>query len=516
MEWTQLSLSGHLLLGLAGAVDGESQGILGYSWELVVLVTTVLGPVLTVATLLWVLASRKDATSTVAWCLVLFILPLIGPLLFFLFGYQHVSRPLRRKLRHRHYFSDKKSSSAVDWQPVATEPGQVPPAPEPLEPVWDDFSKLAVRFGAFPRTSGNALVHYDEGTDAFAAMLEAIAGARHHIHLETFIFQPDAMGKKFLAELSRKAKEGVEVRLLYDAMGTRRLGQALLEELLAAGGRDSVFLPISPLRRRFQINMRNHRKILVVDGEIGFVGGLNVGDEYCSKDPRFGFWRDTHLRLAGPAVSSLQQVFIEDWDFASGENLSRQVYFPPQRRAGRSDLQIIASGPDLDVKSIREVYFAAILQARERIWIATPYFIPDNGLLDALCLAGRRGLDVRLLGLYYPDKWVPYFAGRYYWDDVLRAGIRVYQYTKGMMHSKVLLVDDGWASVGSANLDNRSLHLNFEANCLIYHRSVIGQLEDSFLEDFDESVLLDRHIFPTRPFASRLVDNTARLMSPVL
>ncbi len=347
-------------------------------------------------------------------------------------------------------------------------------------------------------------------------MLEAIHNAREHIHLETFIFQPDELGGIFLEALSSAAKRGVEVRLLYDAMGSLHLHPRTLRDLQAAGGRVSVFLPISPLRRRIQVNMRNHRKLMIVDGRIGYIGGLNVGDEYRSRVKRFGYWRDSHLRVEGPAVSAMQQIFIEDWDFAAEENLRQQNYFPAQRRDGPYHLQIIQSGPDSPLKGIREVYFSAILQARQNVWIATPYFVPDSGLLDALCLAAHRGVDVRLLGLYHPDKWVPYFAGRYYWDDVLRAGVKVYQYTKGMMHSKVMIVDSAWASVGSANLDNRSLHLNFEANCLIYSQEMATELEEVFLNDLATAVRLDRHVFPARPWPNRLMDSAARLMSPVL
>src|SRR5262249_46472030 len=192
------------------------------------------------------------------------------------------------------------------------------------------------------------------------------------------------------------------------------------------------------------------------DGKVGFTGGLNIGDEYLGKVERYGFWRDTHLRMEGPAVAALQRVFAEDWDFAYGENLKGPIYYPPapatQRQEHQVPLQVIFSGPDQPQNAIREVYFAAILRARRRLWIASPYFVPDAGIYDALRLAANLGVDVRLLFLFRPDKWIPYFAGRYYFEDIMSAGMKVYQYTKGMMHSKVILVDGEWASVGSANL----------------------------------------------------------------
>jgi cardiolipin synthase len=273
---------------------------------------------------------------------------------------------------------------------------------------------------------------------------------------------------------------------------------------------------VNPLRRHIQINMRDHRKIVVVDGRVAFTGGLNIGDEYLGKVPRFGFWRDTHLRLEGPAVAGLQRIFIEGWDFALEEDLRGPEYFPPANANGSCMLQVVPSGPDMELKSIREIYFAAVLQARRRLWIATPYFVPDAGIRDALCLAGYLGIDVRLLCQYHPDKWIPFFAGRYYWSDVLAAGVKVYQYSKGMSHSKVVLVDGEWGSVGSANLDNRSLYLNFEANCLIYSRPAVAELEAAFRRDLADSILLDQKVFARRPLPARLVENACRLLSPVL
>jgi cardiolipin synthase len=282
------------------------------------------------------------------------------------------------------------------------------------------------------------------------------------------------------------------------------------------GGKCSVFLPLNPLRRRVQVNMRNHRKIMVVDGQVAFSGGLNIGDEYLGKVPRYGFWRDTHLQVRGPAVAGLQRIFTEDWDFAAGEDLDGARYFPKVKPTGGHTVQVIHCGPDQEVNSIREVYFAAILRARRRLWIATPYYVPDAGLRDALCLAGYMGIDVRLLCQYRPDKWVPLFAGRYYWDEALRAGVRIYQYTKGMMHAKVVMVDGEWASVGSANFDNRSLYLNFEANCLLYNRELVKELEDAFLNDLRDSIELQPTVYANRPLSGRVVENACRLLSPVL
>jgi cardiolipin synthase len=378
------------------------------------------------------------------------------------------------------------------------------------------MARLAQRFGGFPLSDGNEVTIYHDGCRAFEDLLHAIETARHHVHLEYFIIQPDDSGRQLLDLLVQKARQGVQIRLLYDAMGSRRLRRQHLKSLIDAGGQCSEFLPLNPLRRRIQVNMRDHRKILVVDGRLAFTGGLNIGDEYLGKVPRYGFWRDTHLRIRGPAVAALQRIFLEDWNFAAGENPRGPEYFPRISEQGTLRVQVISSGPDQELNSIREIYFAAVLRARKRLWIASPYFVPDAGLRDALCLAGYLGVDVRLLGQYHPDKWIPLFAARYYWADVLGAGVQVYQYDKGMMHSKVVMVDGEWASVGTANFDNRSLHLNFEVNCLIYDRELVAQLEDAFLADLTCSIRLRREVFDRRPLAGRITENACRLLSPIL
>jgi len=469
--------------------------------------------VLTSLTIAWALTIKREPMSAMAWCLVIFFLPFLGALLFVLLGYQQVHKPMSRKARHKQNYRRRHPGGR------AAPAGTAAPALN----GWEAMADLALRCDGTRPNAGNAVTFYHDGPAAFAAKLAAIRAARHHIHLEYFIFQPDALGREFLDVLTEKAKQGVEVRLVYDAMGSHRLHRWMLRDLRSAGGRCGSFLPLDPLRRRIQINMRNHRKILVIDGQVAFTGGLNVGDEYLGLVPRFGWWRDTHLRITGPAVAGLQRVFTEDWDFAAGEALEGRPYFAEpepdaERPAGAIDCtaQVIQSGPDQEIKGIREVFFAAILRARKRLWIASPYFVPDAALRDALMLAGYQGVDVRLLGQFHPDKWVPYFAARYYWADVLEAGVKVYQYTRGMMHAKVMVVDGEWATVGTANFDNRSMHLNFEVNCLFYTPAVVAELEAAFRRDLADSIQLNRDVYQQRPFAGRLIENACRLLSPVL
>ncbi|MBA4063687.1 MAG: cardiolipin synthase [Isosphaera sp.] len=459
--------------------------------------------VLVVGTLCWVFQTKRDTMSAIAWSLTVLFLPFLGVFLFFVFGVQSITRPVTRKRRRN-----------TAYKRHADAPG-APPADIPAR--WDTLVRLGHHENGFPVTGGNAVTLYHDGAPAFEAMLAAVAAARHHVHFQFFIFRNDATGRRFVDALCAAAKRGVEVRFLYDSVGCYNLSRRLLRQLRDAGGRAASFLPIFNPLYRLRVNLRNHRKIVVADGRVAFTGGLNVGDEYLGLDPRFGRWRDTHLRVEGPAAGGLQRVFLEDWHFATGEAVHGAAYFPTfPDPPGTSLVQVVHSGPDSDYKAIRETYFAGILNARKRAWVATPYFVPDAGLRDALCLAARSGVDVRLLGLFRPDKWVPYLAGRFYWADVLAAGVKVYQYAGGMMHAKYVLVDGEWASVGSANADNRSLHLNFEANCQLFDPVLVAELECEYLRDLELSVRIDPEVYAARPLVSRLAENAARLFSPIL
>ncbi len=456
----------------------------------------------------WVLMTKKDATAAVAWCLVIVLLPLFGALLFWVFGYTHVGRPLSRVRRQRSAYRAK--------HPPRTQEAARGDEEDDDYATWSDLGRVARRVQAFPISQGNAVALYHDTRDAFASLLDAILRARHHVHLEFYILRSDPTTDALVAVLTKKAREGVEVRLLYDAMGCVQLRSRTLAPLREAGGRATAFLPLNPWRSRVQVNLRNHRKVVVVDGCVAFTGGMNVGDEYLGKDEYYGYWRDSFVRLEGPAAAGLQRVFAEDWDFATSEALNGDAYFPDLPRAGDSVVQVIASGPEQEVKSIREVYFAAILAARHHVWIASPYFVPDSGILDALRLARFRGVEVRLLTVLKPDHWLAYLAGRYYYTEVMEVGVEVYQYRKGMMHAKLLVADGRWAMVGSANMDNRSLHLSFEAGCVLHSPEDVAALEAQFRRDLKDAARLDADEFGRRPFLVRLTENACRLLSPLL
>lgn len=467
--------------------------------------------VLAIGTLCWVLQTKRDTMSAIAWSLLVLLVPFFGAFLFMLLGAQSITRPVARKQRKKTAY--KKLAGGTDGKSEADTPDR-----------WDTLAKLGHHGGGFPVTNGNAVALYHDGNPAYDAMIEAIRAAKHHVHIQFFIFRDDESGRRFIEALCERARAGVEVRFLYDSVGAYNLawwrlrGLHLVRQLRAAGGHVAGFLPLSNPFYRLRVNLRNHRKIVVVDGRVGFTGGLNIGDEYLGKHAKFGRWRDTHLRVEGPAVDGLQRVFLEDWHFAfEGPPVLGASYYPKfPAPPGDSLVQVVHSGPDMDYKAIRETYFAGILNARKRVWIASPYFVPDAGLMDAMMLAARSGIDVRYLGLFRPDKWVPYLAARFYWADVLAAGVKVYQYAAGMMHSKYVLVDGEWASVGSANMDNRSLFLNFEANCQLFDEKLVAELEREYLKDLELSLRIDPVGFANRPALGRIAENAARLFSPIL
>jgi len=448
-------------------------------------------------TLLSILSLKRNSTSVIAWAMTVLFIPLFGLISYWLFGYQSVYRPLARKKRHAQAYRQRTSSSENGIEKLAA-------------------GDLATSLGASPRTAGNSIELFHDGRATFDAMLKAIREAKQSIHLELFIFRADGLGTAFIEAMTERAKAGVPVRFLFDAVGSWTLRQRHLQPLVDAGGKVSPFLAISLLKRSFQINLRNHRKLLVVDGQTAFTGGFNVGDEYLGLDPFFGPWRDTFMRVQGPTVRHMQRIFIEDWSFATREELNEDDYVGRFESTGGVYAQIACSGPDQELKTIRETYFASIVKAKERVWIASPYFVPDASLLDALCLAARSGRDVRLLLPFRPDKWLPFLAARYYWTEVLAAGVKIYQYTAGFMHSKVMIIDDAWSSVGSANFDCRSLYLNFEMTCLMESKDVVDELESALLLDMETAIRVVPEVFEQRGFAGRMAENACRLFSPIL
>lgn len=468
-----------------------------------------LGYLLGLALVPRIVSSRRESSATLAWLLAVVLLPFAGALFYFVVGAPTFRRRTRKKRAAnaevapalRRLEDALRVDQAAHW------------AEGELEERHRTLMALAARVTDAPVLGGNELEVLDDGRAASRALEDAIAGARDHVHLEYYIFRPDETGQRVLKLLAERARAGVEVRLLYDGFGSLALREADVAELCAAGGRAAPFLPIGLWRRPFQFNFRNHRKIVVVDGKIAFTGGLNIGDEYSGRRRRYA-WRDTHMRIRGPVVVSLQEVFAEDWYFATSEDLVDARYFPPPERAGEMVAQVIDSGPDRPYQPIHRILFTAITLAQDRIWLTTPYFVPDPSIVVALQAAALRGIDVRLLLPSYGDLPLVQLAGRSFYDELLEAGCRIFEYQPVMLHAKTMTVDGCWGTAGSANMDMRSFRLNFEVNLVVYGEAFARRLEDIFLRDLERAreILRDRTVGAW----DRFVQGAARTLAPVL
>lgn len=374
------------------------------------------------------------------------------------------------------------------------------------------FSKLA----EIPVTGRNSCRVLWSGREAFEDMLALMEEARENIHLEFYIFRDDEIGGRFQEVLIRKARQGVRVRMLCDGMGSHGLGKGFIRSLQKAGVEVHFFLPplTSLLERRF--NFRNHRKIMVIDGRVGFTGGMNVGDDYIGKDPKRGYWRDTHLRLEGDAVYHLQYIFLKDWRLAAGDILSHPRFFPAHNCTEKEAVLIVPSGPDGAVDASQEMYFAALCSARHRIWITSPYFIPDPSVCRALKHAVLSGVDVRIIIPAVPDNMLVYQASLSYLENLQDAGVKFYRYTKGFMHSKMILVDSVLATVGSANLDMRSFYSNFELSAVLLSPGAVATLAAGFERDLQHSEFIDPEKFRERGENVKLIQGLCQLFSPLL
>ena len=388
--------------------------------------------------------------------------------------------------------------------------------------------------GEPPPSQCDSVAIYHDPLVTFDAVEEAILAAQHHIHICYYIFDHRRSGLRFREALIKKAKEGVIVRFLIDDVGSSSLTRHFIKPMREAGIMFAKFNEVAFSRIRSRVDFRNHRKIVVCDGTVGFTGGVNISDNYlppiggrkaagdrirdAAKD-RKGHgdpWRDTHVKITGDAVRWLQLTFLDDWYYATGFAARHRDYFPAQTRVGQHLVQIVASGPDRDVEPIQMLYLAAIAMARERVYATTPYFVPDDAVLTAFTTAAMRGVDVRVLVPRRSDSLVVTAAARSYYDALLAAGVRVYEYQPTMIHSKTLVVDDFFAAVGTANMDNRSFRLNFEVSAILYGTEHAETLCQQFRKDLTASKEIDAAHRRQVKLKWKIAEAGARLLSPLL
>lgn len=456
-----------------------------------------------------VFVDRKRPAEMLAWLLLFAFLPVVGFLLFMLFGQKFFMRRRSRLLRHEGY---RRLVQTLDRQAAEVDPARA--RGEHLDPPADRVARLHhARTGA-PITYGNAVTIFTHGTEKFAALLRDIQDAQESIHLEYFIWRPSKVGKELIEALTRKAAEGVAVRVVLDDWGCKLTPQRLFKDLTDAGGRVVRFLPVS-LAWSYNANYRNHRKLAIIDGRIGYVGGMNVGDEYLDRREDLSPFRDTHLRVEGPAVWRLQARFIMDYTFASGEEVPINKAWLSPPAAGDTALQMVFSGPDSDEQYIRNGFLKMIQLARERLYVQTPYLVPDDPVLEALKLAGYAGVDVRVMIPGVSNNPVVHRVTMAYAGELLQAGVRVWEYN-GFLHSKAILCDEAVLSIGTTNMDVRSFALNFEANAFIYDGEKVREFVAAFHKDLASSRELTWERYERRGYPERFFEGLFRLLAPLL
>ena len=459
-----------------------------------------------------VIQQRGDPMKTIAWLLVVIFLPLIGIAFYFFFG---------KNYRKEKIFSRKELADSKQIKLLAKyQPG------EKLDAnfIFDEtiaskthIMKMLYNSDKVLLTAHNRVKILVNGKVTFEHIIMELEKAKHHIHLEYYIIDDDRIGNEVRNILIRKAKEGLEVRVIYDDVGCWSLKDQFIRSLKNAGVHIFPFMPVRFPFFTNKINYRNHRKIIVIDGKVGFVGGLNIADRYISGSEELGPWRDTHLKIEGEAVYSLQSVFLLDWYFVSKRNLHDQDrYFPPVEVVDRHLIQIVTSGPDSDWASIMQTFFTAIATAKSYIYISTPYFLPNESILTALRTASLSGVDVRMLLPEQGDAKLVHWSSFSYISQLLDAGVKVYLYRKGFTHSKLMMVDDVFCSIGTANMDIRSFDQNFEINALIYDNRITIAMRNIFMNDIKDLKNININDWDQRSRWVVFRESVARLFSPLL
>ena len=470
-------------------------GWLAWGWAVAAVVLTV-----------WIILQRKSPVSTLAWIMVVNLLPVVGAIIYATFGPQRIRRQRLKRWHEKAAVMSRQDLSALS-------------AEHPDVPVWARQHAILInRASGLPLSSAHSVEILPSGGATLEALLREIELARQHIHLEYYIFEPDRTGTRLLLALTARARAGVKVRLLVDAVGSpallSRKHRHLLADFQAAGGQFAVFHPARLDRLRPLVNLRTHRKIVVIDGRVGFVGGINVTDDENEHLRPAEAYRDTHLLIRGGAVRWLQYVFLQDWRYAEGKAPGRDEDVLPQEPPGPLPVQIVASGPDSDAEAIHRAMIDALNLARERVWLATPYFVPTEAALFALTNAALRGVQVKLIVPERSDSLVVSAAARSYYQELQDAGVLVFEYHGRMFHAKTLLVDQYYGMVGSANFDNRSFRLNFEVAAVVLDRDFNRKLAEMFEADLSHC----RRVPEKRPVPphQRLFESVARLASPLL
>ncbi len=458
---------------------------------------------------LFIIVDNNRPAKAISWLLIMIAFPIVGFLFYLAFGRSFRKEKLARaKKKYMLKHLGNRANAQLEFIKRA-----------------DVFSNavaskklvnLLINNTHVPFCTDNDVTVFFDGKDMFEALLSDIKKAEHHVHLEYYIIRDDETGRRLKDALIEIARAGVEVRLIYDAVGSWRLSKRFLSDLRLAGVDCKPFLPVVlPFFSR-QINYRNHRKVTVIDGVVGYLGGMNIGDEYLGLDSRVGYWRDTSMRIAGESVASIEGYFLIDWVFVSGEELPANRYLKDVYSSSQTVMQIMASGPDTDWEAMLQAYFLIIANATERVWITTPYLVPSESVLEALKTAALSGVDVRIILPANPDHFFVFWASRANFKTLINAGVKIYLYNEGFIHAKTIIVDCEISTIGTANLDIRSLEINFEINGFIYDKVIVEQLEAQYLKDIAKSTQITKQMHRSRPWYHIIYESVGRLVSPLL
>ncbi|MBS4534852.1 cardiolipin synthase [Clostridium sp. D2Q-14] len=490
------------------------KGVLGINRNYIYIfrsVLSILFIIYIIAIAVVIFIENKNPQKTVAWLLLLFINPVIGFVLYLFLG-QNIRK--KKIFKNEENIRSKSLKDMAEVQLKAVKETDI--FSEDRHALQRRLISLILNNSKSPVTINNRSQILTNGNNKFNELKKDLLNAKHHIHIEYFIVKNDNIGNELKNILIEKAKEGLEIRFIYDSVGSWRLGRKYINDLKSAGIEVVGFLPVFLPQLSRELNYRNHRKIIIIDGCIGFTGGINIGDEYLGKDKRLGFWRDTHMKIEGEAVYELQNIFINDWYFCTRENLEDLKYFPKLKYYGEQLIQIASSGPDNEWQSILQSYFSLITFATERVWITTPYLIPDESIMMALKTSALSDVDVRIIIPDIADHIIAFWGSRSYVEELLKAGVKIYSYKKGFVHAKTLLIDNIAASVGTANLDNRSFHINFEVNVFVYEKEIAKRLEKDFLNDFKNCGEILYENYKNRGLIQKIKESIGKILSPIL
>jgi cardiolipin synthase A/B len=459
-----------------------------------------------------IILENRRPEKTVSWILVIVLIPVFGMILYMFIGQEF----RRKKIFSRKGLKSPLRLLILHGKQLKILRGETPAHFEDYPEISLGIMKMLFANNNSIITENNNVQLLIDGKETFSAIMEAIQNAYHHIHLEFYIFHNDKLGSEIIQQLCRKAEVGVKVRILFDDVGNWGLKKKTITMMQRSGIEIYSFQKIRFPYLSSKVNYRNHRKLVVVDGKIGFTGGLNIADRYLDGDPELGYWRDTFVRIEGEAVWGIQNIFAADWYFTSKQNISNIEYYPLVKESGESTVQIVSSGPDSDWPAISQFYFTAITQAREHVYISSPYFLPPDEIVTALTTAALRGIDVRIILPKRSDSLYSDLATESYMGEMLESGIKIYRYSKGFMHSKTVVVDRQIVSIGSANMDFRSLKTNFEINAIIYDQKIASEMNRVFHSDLKNCRSISLGSWKKRSLIRRFITSASRLLSPLL